>query len=193
MRKRIARAVGLAAIAVAALGVNAGAARADLLIDKPLTNFGSLPIGTTSAPLPIKFTVTCNLSMACAPDPVRYILAVHGDYEIVSDDCPPFVFGLTMAGESCTAMVTFTPKVIGNRGGLIESGDYHARPDPPLPFTPAPPAEMIGFGFVPGTGGSAATPGGVIGNPYGTPSTAKKKSCKRKRGKAKKRCKRKRR
>jgi hypothetical protein len=181
MEKRKTRVVLVAALAVGLLGVTASPAVAGKFVSPTSWNFGTLAIGSTSAPKTFTLTVTCIRSVDDSfcefNDFFSPVVTTTGDYAVVGNDCPP---QLTAGGppappsQSCTVSVSFEPSASGTRSGSLETGGPSAAL---TGFAPSPPG--------------VATP---VPSPTPTP-TLQAKKCKKHRSAAaaKKRCKKKKR
>jgi len=81
-----------------------------------LTNFGSVPVGQTGAPVPIKFTNPGSeaivLGVPTIPAPTG---AVNGTFTIVSNGCPVIL----TAGQSCSLTVKMTASAAGSISNVL--------------------------------------------------------------------------
>jgi hypothetical protein len=144
------RAPRLALVATAAAfalpGLGASAASADQIVTPAKYDFGALPIGATSATVPLTLTATCDTAHMCAPQPFHTAIAsASSEFAVVSEDCPDEMPGADMAGTSCTISVRFTPAVVGPRGATVATGNF-------IPIPPGPPengtqGELLGSGI----------------------------------------------
>src|SRR6266545_4114372 len=117
MEKKI-RAVLVAALTVGLLGLMASPAGATQTITPSSWNFGTLPVGATSAPKSFTLTVACTPNgdmFPCAfSDFLTPAISTTGDYAVVGDDCPTnMTAGVGDANDSCTITVTFGPTATG--------------------------------------------------------------------------------
>lgn len=127
------RVIAVIAVLAAALWC-AAPAGADIRLTPFQHDFGARTIGTPSAPAVFTLTVTCRPDPAqvppnppmCNPDgdhPLNPNVTVTGDFTIVNNDCTLPMPGDTVSGNSCTFGVVFTPKVTGERTGVVDVGD----------------------------------------------------------------------
>jgi len=80
-------------------------------------NFGSVPVGQTSAPATIKFTnpgsAMIVLGVPAIPTPTG---SVNGTFKIVSNGCPVIL----TAGQSCSIIVTMTASTVGTISNVLQ-------------------------------------------------------------------------
>jgi hypothetical protein len=142
-----------AVAAIAAGLILAAPASAGILLSPSSWNFGTLAIGSTSAPKTFTLTVTCVPSddgtIPCQfPQYLNPVISTTGDFAVPSEDCPSMMaagppgFGLPYS-QSCTINATFGPTAGGTRPGSLQTGGPTAMltgfaPLPPAPAGPTP-------------------------------------------------------
>lgn len=98
-------------IAAAATGNAAAQAAPAILLSPASVNFGSISLGSSSAPLVVTASNTGSATLVIGQ------VGVSGDFN-QSNDC-----GTLAAGASCTVNVTFTPTAAGLRSGALSFTD----------------------------------------------------------------------
>lgn len=115
-------ALSLATAALIALPV--ASAGATSTVYPPSLDFGSVAVGTTSAPQTATVTVGCTtdtgspLFICLLPGIFTASQSITGDFA-ATNDCP--VLPITSPG-ACTFTVTFTPMALGTRTGTLSVG-----------------------------------------------------------------------
>jgi hypothetical protein len=173
-----------AAIALLALPAQAGAA----YTTPTGVDFGSLPVGATSAPHTVTLTTDCsNLFVVPPPiclsgsttDLVNVSPGTTGDFA-VSTTCPAGLAPLfDGTSQSCPLDVTFTPTVGGTRTGILDTGTTGIGG-----LTPGPTVALTGTGVATPTsvGGAGTTPKAKkCKRKNRSAASAKKRKCKKKR------------
>ncbi len=170
---RVRHALGLLAlIAAAASAVAPTAALATTTVAPSALDFGSVPVGTTSASHPVDINVVCSAPVAglCPSWPADdYFVNVHATGDFTStDNCGnPLGLGLNVLTNSCTINVTFTPTGSGLRSGTLNTGTTDV-----TGLIPGPAVALTGIGTT-----SAGDSAGASARPSSTVRLRKK--CKR--------------
>lgn len=193
-KRLLVAALGSMALALALAALGAAQARAEATLLPASQDFGSLPLGATSAPKTYTLTVVCTPGpMGCQMDPFNVSVAIENPTAFPdfsqTNNCPMFFpgFNSTATGaDKCTIMVTFTPIAPGPRGAVVDTGS-HVLGNPPFPPAPGPTGQALGTGLFMSSspGGSGAAGGFVSAGVPGRKKCHKKKS--RKASAAKKR------
>jgi len=117
----------LAGMAAAAIAIAPASASADLVpptTNQPSVNFGSLPVGKQSLPVPVTLTESCT-SLDCLtsiiPDTFSPVLSVTTGFT-QSSNCPVSLLAVLGIPQLCTINVTFVPGVVGQITGLLSTG-----------------------------------------------------------------------
>jgi hypothetical protein len=174
----------------------------------PSLDFGSVPVGTTSAPQSVTLSQSCTLfDMTVTPlclttgtDVFTLAPAASGDFAESNNPAAPcgsVLQPVTTPSVFCALNVTFTPTATGSRTGTLDTGTTLVPPGP------GPTVALAGVGTTPAPGGgggdgtSTGTTTSPTGTSPGTTTTAKKKCKKKKRKRAaqsakKRKCKKKR-
>ncbi len=196
-------ALALALLAPASAGATALASPTTL-------DFGSVPVGTTSAPQTVTLTQLCSLfestpvplCLTTGTDIFTLAPSTTGDFAESNNAASPCGSSLqpsTTASVGCALDVTFTPTATGDRTGTLATGTTV------MPPGPGPTVALAGVGTTPDPGGGGGGGGDTTGT--GTPSslagtggatTAPRKKCKKKKKRSaqsakKKKCKKKKR
>jgi len=194
--------------AVAAAAAPAGATAA-ASATPPSLDFGSVPVGTTSAPQAVTLTETCTafdsvVTHTCLTSVTDVYNLTIGtgtvDFAALPNSGSPCGSSLSPTSTqsvSCVVDVTFTPSATGTRTGTLSTGTVV------LPPGPGPTVSLSGTGTTsdPGGGGAGSpstggAPSSAGANPTVTAPTVGKKCKKAKRRSAqvaRKRCETKRR
>jgi len=119
--------------------------------------FGTVTTGTASAALPVVFTNTGAAAVSGPPATVAVTGPAAADFAVAGSTC---LDGFVPAGQSCTVLISFTPRADGPRTATLElstgNGGTIAAP-------------LSGTGVAASTGGQGpAGPAGPTG-PQGTP------------------------
>jgi hypothetical protein len=162
------RVLALTGAATALIVLLPGSAGAAALTNPTSLNFGSQPVGTTSAPQAVTVTAPCSVYIAptCltfATDGLTVNLATTGDFAIPSSNCPAtLVPGGLDSAVSCSLAVAFKPTAAGTRTGTLSTGTQGLVP------TAGPTVALTGTGTA-----STSTSGA------GTTITPQRKKCKK--------------
>jgi hypothetical protein len=206
MRRGIAFVIS-GAVAVALMAPASAGAIA--LASPPALDFGSVPVGTTSAPQTVTVTQLCTLfdssitplCLTTGTDVLTLTPSASGDFAEANNSGSPCGSSLqpfTTPSVGCALDVTFTPTATGDRTGTLATGTTLVPPGP------GPTVALAGVGTTPdpggGGGGGDTTGTGTPSSPAGTggATTAPKKKCKKKKKRSaqsakKKKCKKKKR
>jgi hypothetical protein len=195
-----------------AVGLLAPAGAGAIAFTSPSSlDFGSVPVGTTSAPQTVTLTQLCTLfdstvsplCLTTGTDVLTLAPSASGDFAESNNAISPCGSSLqpfTTPSVGCALDVTFTPAATGSRTGTLDTGTTLAPPGP------GPTVALAGVGTTPDPGGGGGGGGGGDTTGTGTPSspagtggatTAPQKKCKKKKKRsaqsAKKKCKKKKR
>jgi hypothetical protein len=149
----------LALLALAASAAAPAAASATTTVAPSALDFGSVRVGTTSAPHPVDLNVVCTLPVAgtCSSwltDDFYPHPAATGDFAASSDCGNPLGLGINVLANTCTINVTFTPTGPGLRTGTLNTGTTDL-----TGLNPGPTVSLTGTGTTTtsGSGGSGKT------------------------------------
>jgi hypothetical protein len=180
--------VALAAMAAASFAVVPASASATVSVEAPAIDFGSVPVGSASAPKPVGLTSSCmlpagGLCPGFATDAYYVHVSATGDFA-ATDNCPnPLGPTLNILSLGCTINVTFTPSGAGPRTGTLNTGTTDI-----TGLVPGPTVALAGAGATGSTGGPRSDSPNVAPRKkckkkrkHRAAQTAKKKKCKKKR------------
>jgi hypothetical protein len=175
------------ALAVALLAPASAGATA--LASPPTLDFGSVPVGTTSAPQTVTLTQLCTLfdstvsplCLTSGTDIFTLAPSASGDFaesNNAGSPCGSSLDPFATPSVSCALDVKFTPTATGNRTGTLDTGTTLVPPGP------GPTVALAGVGTTPGPGSGGGGDPTVTGTPSSPPgtggaTTAPKKKCKK--------------
>jgi hypothetical protein len=140
----LSRSIRTTALAGAAAGLIAlmpASAAAVTSVNPISLDFGSQPVGTTSAGKSTTLVVDCDLvlvpPLCMLPGTFSPTIATTGDFS-QTNTCPPVMTAIVQPGTSCPITVTFKPSAIGPRTGTLSTGS--GGPTVPLSGTGIAPA-----------------------------------------------------
>jgi hypothetical protein len=118
----------LALLATAfAVAVAPATASADLIpptANPPNVNFGTLPVGAQSAPVPVTLTETCT-SLSCItmiiPDTFAPVISAATGFT-QTNNCPVSLVAILAVPSTCVVNVSFVPNAVGPITGLLNTG-----------------------------------------------------------------------
>jgi hypothetical protein len=179
--RRSIRMLALTCAAVGVIAITPAAATAASSTNPTIVNFGSVPVGTTSAPRQITVTTPCTTfvvtCLSFATDGLQVSLATTGDFSVATNNCPATLApGLLDTSVSCVLSAVFRPTAAGTRSGTLSTGTEGLIPGP------GPMVSLSGTGVAPtSAAGTQATKRKKCKKKHKrSASSAKKRRCKRK-------------
>ncbi len=116
--------VGMATAMIAVVPASSSADPIPPTANPPNVDFGTLPVGTQSLPVPVTLTETCtslNCITSILPDTFSPVIGATTGFT-QTGNCPTSLLAVLGIPQSCVVDVSFVPNAVGKITGLLSTG-----------------------------------------------------------------------